>query len=125
MRKLILLLATLLPLFVFEMNADEKEAKKIPLQVQSTGRLCRSLTESPIEANYYGLMSALHTVVLSDIGEVELTVTNCSTGENWSYCFDSATETVCLLEISGTAGYYEVTYLTETGDTYCGTFIIE
>lgn len=125
MRKFILLLATLLPLFVFEMNADEKEAKKIPLQVQSTGRLCRSLTEAPIEASYYGILSALHTMVLSDIGEVELIVTNCSTGENWSYCFDSATETMCFLGISGTSGYYEVTYLTEMDYIYSGTFIIE
>ena len=115
----------LLPLFAFEMNADEKEVKKIPLQLQTSGRLCRSLTEAPIEANYYAISSTLQTVALSDVGQIVLTVTNYSTGEFCSYSFDSTVETICLLELFGTSGCYEVSYFTETGDIYSGIFNIE
>lgn len=123
MRKLIIMLtALLLPLSVFEMSADDKSiAKKIPLE-KSKPQLNRSFTNEPVVAYYIGATSCIQTTVFSDLGQVELTVTNCSTGEVWCDSFDSASAPQTLLPISGTSGLYEVVYLTETGDIYQGTF---
>lgn len=118
-----MLTALLLPLFAFEMGADDKNtARKIPLEVKDRPILHRSLADEPIVAYYIGATSCIQTTVFSDLGQVELTVTNCSTGEVWCDSFDSASAPQTLLPISGTSGLYEVVYLTETGDIYQGTF---
>ena len=45
-------MALLLPLFVFEMSADEKEAKPIPLSQGSVKVLERAVVQIPIESGY-------------------------------------------------------------------------
>ena len=126
MRKLlILLMAMLLPLSALEISADEKGViQKIPLQIGKSTILKRDCTV-PIEANYYGMISGIQTSVSEDIGEVEVLVTNTSTGEFWMTSFDSSNEQQSFLQISGTPGYYEIEYITESGDIYEGEFLIE
>lgn len=126
MRKLlILLMAMLLPLSALEISADEKGViQKIPLQIGKSTILKRDCTV-PIEANYYGMISGIQTSVSEDIGEVEVLVTNTSTGEFWMTSFDSSNEQQSFLQISGTPGYYEIEYITESGDVYEGEFLIE
>ena len=123
MRKLlILLMAMLLPLSALEISADEKGViQKIPLQIGKSTILKRDCTV-PIEANYYGMISGIQTSVSEDIGEVEVLVTNTSTGEFWMTSFDSSNEQQSFLQISGTPGYYEIEYITESGDIYEGEF---
>lgn len=70
------------------------------------------------------MMNAVVTTVWSDLGEVVLTVTNCSTGNVWYETFDSAQESQTALALSGEPGIYEIVYITETGDIYEGTFTI-
>ena len=120
MRKiLIFTMAFLLPFIAPEMRADEEvQIKKIPY-------LHRDLIIVPIESYYYGAMGSVCTSFVGDLGEVELIVTNTFTGESWNYLFDSASEPQTLLPISGSAGYYEVEYITESGDVYVGEFLIE
>ena len=127
MKKLfILITALLLPLFAFEMSADDENAKmKIPLELSPGTRLGRSLTSEVVECYFFGMMSTIQTIVLSDLGDVSLTVTNCSTGEVWYDIFDSAMEPQNYLPISGSAGIYEVVYITESGNVYEGTFTIQ
>ena len=127
MRKLmILLVAFLLPLSALEMRADEKgEIQKIPLILQGGTKLKRNIEESSIESYYYGMLSGIQTTVTEDLGEVEVTVTNLSTGEAWSDSFDSGVTMQTLLPISGTSGYYEINYVTESGDVYTGEFLVE
>lgn len=123
---LILLTAILLPLFAFVMNADEAVKKKIPLKYFiNGGKLSRGSTLESIEACYCGMISAVNTSISSDLGEVDITVTNCSTGESWDDTFDSSVLLQHILPISNTPGLYEIVYLTETGDLYEGSFIIE
>ena len=74
---------------------------------------------------YDGMSSAIFTTVISDLGQIEMTVTNLSTGEAWSDSFDSGVIMQTLLPISGTPGYYEIEYVTESGDVYTGEFLIE
>ena len=125
--KSLLILAVLLPLSVFNMNADENEpdVKRIPLKVEQGSKNFRNLISTPIECTYYGILSCIQTIVLSDIGEVSVTVTNCSSGESWYESFDSAAQPQTFIQISGTPGLYQVTYITENGDVYEGNFNIK
>lgn len=126
MRKiLILLTAILLPLFALGMSENETVKVKIPLTNLGGGKVHRGLTSDLLEAHYYGMLSAVHTSVSSDLGEIDVTVTNCLTGESWEDTFDSSSLSQHVLPISGTHGPYEVIYTTETGDLFYGTFVIE
>ena len=118
MKKFMVFMALLLPLFVFEMSADEKEAKPIPLTQGRVTKLDRSIVEIPIEAYYIGTTSSIQTLVLSDLGTVEVVVANLSTGESWYDIFDSGLSSCHELQISGDHGDYEILYITESGDLY-------
>ncbi len=129
MKKFIFLfLAVFLSLSAFVLNADDKKNKQeIPLTpVVSDGseRDNRSIFQLPIECHYFGMMNALVTSVCSDLGDVTLTVTNCSTGSVWYDTFDSALEPQTVLPISGEPGTYQIVYITESGGVYEGTFNI-
>lgn len=127
MKKFILLLmALLLPLSAFEMSADEKPViKRIPIKVARYPKLQRDLAPIPLESYFYGPMSCIHTTALTDLGEVEVNVTNNSTGEFWTDTFDTSVESQFHLQISATSGYYVIEYTTASGDIYEGEFIIE
>ncbi|MBR5835445.1 MAG: hypothetical protein IKY66_04710 [Bacteroidales bacterium] len=127
MRKtLLLLLALLLPLSAIEMSADDEDAvMKIPLYAEEGTNLNRSSIQLPIDCHYFGMMNSLVTTVWSDLGDVVLTVTNCSTGRVWYDSFDSALEPQTMLTLSGEPGIYQIVYITESGDVYEGTFITQ
>lgn len=122
-KQIILLLAVLLPLFAFDMNADESKNKVIPLKQKQGTYLQRGMI-LPIEATFDGLLSSIITSTSSDLGEVSLTVTNLSTGETWYDTFDSSSTPQVVTPISGASGYYEVVYVTGSGDMYEGSFIL-
>ena len=116
-------MAVLLPLSAFEMSADEKEARKIPISKSTDLTLQRERLELPIESYFIGMVNAIQTTVTFDLGTIEITVTNLSTGDTWTDIFDSAV-TPHLLPISGASGIYKITYLTSFGDLYEGIFNI-
>ena len=124
MKKVLLfMMAFALPIFALEMRADDENAKsKIPLHLSTQQELCRNLINESIECHYFGMMNLIVTTVYSDLGDVALTVTNCSTGSVWYDTFDSALEPQTLLPLSGEPGIYEIVYVTESGDIYEGTF---
>jgi len=124
---IVLLMALLLPLSAFEMSADNPKPviKKIPVRVGQKVNINRTLQIIPLESYFYGPMSCIHTTALTDLGEVEVNVTNNSTGEFWTDTFDTSVESQFHLQISATSGYYVIEYTTASGDTYEGEFIIE
>lgn len=126
MRKImILMMAFLLPFSALEMRADDSNADfKIPLRVESSKKLGRNVCNDLITAHYLTSLSLVITVT-EDLGDVEIVVTNTSTGEFWSDTFDSTAEHQSFLPISGTPGYYEIEYVTEAGGVYAGEFLIE
>lgn len=125
MRKLfILIMAFLLPVSALEMRADETKVDKILIRVDRKGRLSRDL-DAEFLVTYYVNFPCIQTTVPEDLGEVELNVANLSTGESWSCIFDSATQSQAFLPISGSPGYYEIEYTTESGDVYSGELLIE
>lgn len=123
---LLFLLLASLPLSAFYLKADESEHRqKIPLYNTHNGNQdhdIRTLIQLPVECCYLGMMNTLVTTVYSDLGDVTITVTNCSTGDVWYDSFDSALEPQTMLTLSGDPGVYEIVYITESGDIYDGTF---
>ena len=95
----------LLPLSAFYMNADEKEAKPIPIKKSLVNDMTRTPNSLPLESYYIGMMDAIQTSVTTDVGIVEMTVTNLTTCETWSDTFDSAMSPH-FLQISGDPGLY-------------------
>ena len=126
MRKLmILIMVFLLPFFAFEMRADDKEQiKKIPIWKVDESLLHRDLVQTPITAYALISMNSICTCTNVGLGKIEIIVTNSSTGESWSNFFDSSIEPQSFLQISGTPGYYNVEYVTESNETYVGSFVI-
>lgn len=125
MKKFMVFMALILPLFAFEMSADEKEAKPIPLTQGRLTKLDRSIVEIPIEAYYIGTTSSIQTTVSSDLGTVEIVVTNLATSKSWSDIFDSGLSPWHELQISSDSGNYEIIYLTESGDLFQGFLVVK
>ena len=123
---ILLFLVVFLPLAVFQLNADEKnQRQEIPLKrIQNNHENNRSLTQLPVECCYMGMMNLILTTFSSDLGEVTIEVVNISTGETSYDIFDSGMTPQSVLPISGNSGYYTITYITEAGDIYEGSFII-
>ena len=120
-------MAILLPLSTLVMHADKtKDQNEIPLyQTGSEGGINnRSIAKIDLACYYYETMKVISTTALSNLGDVTLTVTNCSTGSVWHSSFDSAIEPHIFLAISGEPGIYEIIYVTESGDVFRGTFAI-
>ena len=90
--------------------------------MESSTKHARELVEEELTCHYLGMMNAVVTTVWSDLGDVNLTVTNCSTGSVWYDSFDSSLEPQTVLPISGEPGTYQIVYITESGDIYQGTF---
>lgn len=124
MKKLIIIILVLLPLFTFSANADEKPVRQeIPLK--RIGNICsenRSL--NPVECCYIGMMNFIQTSIYTDLGDVYVEVINNNTGETFWDSFDSGITPQHILTVSDTSGYYQVTYITETGDIYEGGFVL-
>ena len=116
----------MLPLSVLEMSADEKGTiQPIPLRKVEKKDLSRTLELEGITTAYCATFSGIQSMVVEDLGEVAIIVSNVTTGEIWSDTFDSGVIKQAFLPISGAPGYYEIEYITESGDVYAGEFIIE
>ena len=125
-KKLIPLFLALAAMFcIVPMRGDTPPDKgqEIPIRKVDDNRIIRSLTEVQLSAWYNPVFMLIQTNSTSDLGSVEMTVTNLSTGETWTDSFDSVV-TPPLLPISGAPGLYEITYLTSFGALYEGTFTI-
>lgn len=96
----------------------------IPIKHVETGSTVRDLNIPPLHACYNGTSSTIYTTITSDLGQIEMTVVNLSTGEVWSDILDSGALMQTALQISGTPGYYTITYTTESGRVYEGYFTL-
>ena len=123
-KKLIPLFLALAAMFcIVPMRGDTPPDKgqEIPIRKVDKSDLIRSLNDLFV---YYDGYCLIQTSILSDLGIVEMTVTNLTTGETWSDTFDTAISPH-FLQISGAPGFYEITYLTSFGDLYEGQLIID
>lgn len=126
--KFLILSVVCLPFSVSVLDAENPPHKQeIPLDhvIGKSENDNRSIVKLPVVCYYLSVTNAIVTNASSNQGNVTLTVTNLSTGEAWYDIFDSATEPQTVLPISGTPGFYEIVYTTQSGDIYEGTLIIE
>ena len=123
---MILCVAFLLPLFTLDLRADdENTVLKIPLSIGKGNDLRRDISQCFISAYYYEMMSYIQTDITENLGKIDISVTNISTGEIWSDTINSKTDNQSILQISGSLGYYLIVYTTSSGDTIEGSFTIE
>ncbi|MBQ8812190.1 MAG: hypothetical protein IJZ70_07760 [Bacteroidales bacterium] len=126
-KKLISLFLALAAIFcIVPMRGDSPpdEGREIPIRKVDDNRIIRGLTEVQLSAWYNSVLMCIQTHASTNLGQIEMTVTNLTTGETWYDIFNSAISPH-LLPISGAPGLYEITYLTSFGDLYEGTFTIE
>ncbi len=126
-KKLISLFLALAAIFcVVPMRGDSPPdvGREIPIKKADDNRIIRGLTEVQLSAWYNSVLMCIQTHTSTNLGQIEMTVTNLTTGETWYDIFNSAISPH-LLPISGAPGLYEITYLTSFGDLYEGTFTIE
>ena len=116
-----LMLVLLSHMFVEIANADEpkKSVKDVELQIGSgtsdnTNRHPRTLI--PITCVYAD--GTVQLTMLENLGEMELIVTNQTTGEQWR------TVNNWVLQTSTANGVYLVEIITEDGTTYWGTYTL-
>lgn len=89
-----------------------------------TGQTHRAPAFIPIRAYYAGSFTSVCVQFLQNIGDVDVTITNLSTGDYVDYDVDSSTGGT-LLPISGEVGSYRIVFLLASGAGYEGEFEIE
>ena len=119
---ILLVLAAIFCIMPMRGDSPPESSQEIPIRQSSSHGSIRSLSE--IQTYYNGMLSVVCTSVFADLGEIDLAVTNCTTGEFWEDTFDSSIISQHILHISGTSGFYEVTYTTSCGNLYEGSFVI-
>ncbi|MBR1956581.1 MAG: DUF3244 domain-containing protein [Bacteroidales bacterium] len=119
-----LFLAVLLSFTFSNLKADDPPKVKIPLEIiTTTVDDHRSIITLPIECHYLNFMSSIQTTTTDNIGEITVEVLNTTTGEYFNDTFSSSVNTLHILPISGSSGFYSITYTTSLGGEYVGTFI--
>ena len=104
-------------------NGDNNEDKEIDIRIGSKiivgGH--RAPARIPISVTYISFMSALRITFSNNLGEVEVNVTNHSTGACLDGTLDASTGTA-IIPISGDEGFYTVTFVLAGGTEYYGEF---
>lgn len=121
MKKILLLLAMLfsLQLYAGTISMDEQEKKPVNIELYkgtSSDKDTHPRTLIPITCIYTDGMVQL--ILLGEIGEYTLTVTNQTTGERWSI------NDTPVLQTSTASGTYWVEIETEDGSMYYGTYTL-
>lgn len=120
------LVVLLLPFVAPVLRADQPPTSvTIILSNEQTNKKVRLVHDVPIDLYYWAAFSGLYTEVTQDMGLVEVTVSNITSGEFWHYSFNSGRETSSFFQLPVSFGYYEVRYITESGEVYQGVFVIE
>lgn len=89
-----------------------------------TGQTHRAPIFIPIQAYYDVFFTSVCIQFLQNIGEVDVTITNLSTGDYVNSHMDSSTGGA-LLPIAGEIGTYRLVFLPASGAGYQGEFEIE
>ena len=124
--KVILFLMTItLSLVTFSLKADNPPKVKIPLEKITTSvGSNRSSTTNSIVCCYQHTRPGIQTTVYDNLGEITIEVLNTTTGETFYETFNSTLTPQHVLPISGSAGFYTITYTTSGGDEYIGTYML-
>lgn len=120
MRKILLFILGLILSVSLFASSDNKNQNQAPINVSLEKR--ESDNEKPprtlIPITCVYVDGTVQLTILENLGEMALFVTNQTTGEQWS------TVNNWVLQTSTAAGVYLVEIVTESGDTYWGTYIL-
>lgn len=131
MKKIVLLFLLLIPFSLFAEPewistsvSDEEDVIEIDISYTPpvTGPK-RTPSLIPIDASYHSLLSFIEVVFLSDIGDVDIVITNLSSGTEINYNVSSSIGSANL-PIVQTTGYYSITFTSSGGNMYVGYFLI-
>lgn len=124
---LILMCAILLSAIVPKAYSANSQRKHVQIKQKNcnieTNHRHRSPALIPIEAYYDSFISGIAITFLQELGNVEMNVTNHSTGEYLEGTITATTGTT-VLPISGTEGVYTITFTLSNGTEYEGEFEI-
>lgn len=130
MKKLLFLLMTattmaLFPLSAFAQNNGDDEYEAIDLTFEQNNPDIGARTGNllPIEAYYSSGLSAVFVNFLNSVGEVEIRLTNLTTGGMVSTVVNSAIGS-CWIPVTGGSGVYRISFNTEEGFCFYGLFSI-
>lgn len=121
------LMIVLLSLPIPITRADDKDVERpIPLDLvyNDEFRNNRGFIPLPIECYYAVYLKSIQTTVYDNLGEIAIEVLNATTGETFYETFNSTLTPQHVLPISGSAGFYTITYTTSGGDVYIGTYML-
>ena len=125
MKKILLFSVALLILLPVQNITADDDNKTVVLEIdiyQTKQAVQRNFVDIPIECYYVGFDSSVVTVFSEDIGTVDISIVNISTGEEFFDTVDSK-DGQCAVEISGEGGLYRITITTES-DEYEGLFFL-
>ena len=108
-------------------RADDKDVERpIPLDLvyNDEFRNNRGFIPLPIECYYAVYLKSIQTTVYDNLGEITIEVLNTTTRETFYETFNSTLTPQHALPISGSAGFYTITYTTSGGDEYIGTYML-
>lgn len=108
-------------------RADEKDVEHpIPLDLvyNDEFRNNRDFSPLPIECHYGITLNCIQTTIFGNLGEVVIEVQNTTTGEVFYDSFNSTITSQHVLPISGSSGFYTITYTTSSGEEYTGTYLL-
>ena len=127
MKKIVLILSFLYLVAMSSWSAED-DHQFIPIAVLDntvvTGQTHRAPAFIPMQAYYDGFLFSVCVQFLLSIGEVEVTITNLSTGDYVIYDVVSSAGAT-LLPISGEEGSYRIDFSLDNGSEYEGEFAIE
>lgn len=98
-----------------------KPTKKVTI-TKIVDRLPRTPQSEEIECYFHGTEMIIQSSFLRDMSLVTISVSNTNTGEKWTDNFDSSETNPHILSVSNEPGNYVVTYTTESGDIYEGSY---
>lgn len=106
---------------VYEPN-NEEPIVIIPVE-QSFKHRPHSKAFVPFEANYNKGLASVLVRFIKDVGEVEISIHDLSSGEYNDYTINSKIGSI-VLPISGDSGDYVITFTLQNGKQYIGEFSI-
>lgn len=101
---------------------DEESIVIIPAE-QSFNHRPHSKAFVPFEANYNAGLASVLVRFIKDVGEVEISIRNLSSGEYNDYTINSKIGSI-VLPISGDSGDYVITFTLQNGKQFIGEFSI-
>ena len=122
MKKILLILALILPLFVAAAPSAMSDTSLIPVRsIRQGGEILRSPAQIPLMCAVDTDIPCIFVSFLDDLGDVDIVLENQTTGEYSLTSVDSATGGA-IIPFSGSSGTWIIIFTLVSGDVFEGEF---